>query len=428
VISWKDISALPPFLSPLFCRAPENLVKVLRYDVVRPVGAAACAATMLLFSVCDVRSDTPPPGVQDVRGFKIRDSGYIAPNPNKRVGQYWIDNDRILFIGSKSTAPRKKAPVSGQRESELRLHLWDMRTNQVTVHHDADLTYGNLCVKDQLVVLRYGVRVNQEKNEWRSFAFEGSFGQEKLSEVEIPKPTLRRDVFAGREDTSRSGGPSPEDRERIAERRRSFVDFNYLTCRPYRRSELPASGEYVRPLLPGEFVTRQYVQDDEQARNNLPGTYLYHPRGGGPVRLKLGDKDAGVGRYFSYMDSYVLGEISTHVVISEKVPRKYGLMDRKGKIRDFTPPSGPWMNSTTHIAPTQRGMFLTSNAISGGGSNGAGGAFLLIEERLMRLIPGLPESFDISPNGCRVALAISDATVDVFTSRLKMLDLCTKGD
>jgi hypothetical protein len=93
-------------------------------------------------------------------------------------------------------------------------------------------------------------------------------------------------------------------------------------------------------------------------------------------------------------------------------------------MRDFTPPIGPWMNSTMHIAPTRRGMFLTSNAIFVGGGNGAGGAYLMIGERLMRLIPGLPESFDISPDGCRVAVAISDATVDTFVRRLKALDLC----
>jgi len=407
-------------LSPFLC-----FVKVLRHNVVRPVGAAAYAATMLLFSVCDVRSDTPPPGVQDVRGFKIRDSGYIAPNPNKRVGQYWIDNDRILFIGSEPTPPRKTAPVSGQRESALRLHLWDLRTNQVTVHHDAELTYGNLCVKDQHVFLRYGLRVDQEKNEWRSFVFEGPFGQEKLSVVEDLKPAPRRDLFESKDETAQDKRFSLRDKERASHNSRDEFAFNYITCQRYRRSELPHLGNAVTPLLPGEFLVREYAQDDEQARNNLPLRSLYWPRGGKPVPVVLDGQRASVQRYFSNRDSYVLEEAPFHVVISEKVLRRYGLMDRKGNIQDFTPPSGPWMNSTVQVALTQRGMFVAARGARGG-SNGAAGGYLMIEGNLRRLIAGHPESFDISPNGCKVALSIADATVDVFKSTLKMLDVCSK--
>jgi hypothetical protein len=59
-------------------------------------------------------------------------------------------------------------------------------------------------------------------------------------------------------------------------------------------------GGYVKPLLNDEFMAREYVQDDEQARNNLPGTYWYYPRDGKGIALKLGDKDAGIGRTFAW--------------------------------------------------------------------------------------------------------------------------------
>jgi hypothetical protein len=87
------------------------------------------------------------------------------------------------------------------------------------------------------------------------------------------------------------------------------------------------------------------------------------------------------------------------------------------------------MNGTTSVAPTRRGMFLTSNAVSvGRGGNGAAGGYLLITGRLMRIIAGLPNAFDISPDGCRVALSIADQTESTgFVRRLKMLDLCSKG-
>ena len=423
MITWKDISALTRFLRPFFTVFVRIEMLLRRHF---------SFVILLLFVVNQVRADVPPPGVHDVRGYEIRDSGYIVPNPAGMQLLYWIDDDRLLFIGHKSTSPRQTAQVPAQRQVDLRLRLWDLRTNQVTVHLDTDVAHGSLCVKGQYVVFRYTSREDEEKKVGRRFVFEGLFGREKLSIAEFPKPASRRDAFISRDDATKNVGDAPKDQKRIAKNKPDFVEFNYLTCRHYRRSELPALGGYVRPLLPGEFVTREYAQDDEQARNKLPGTYWYHPPSGKPIPLKLVDKDAGIGRYFSYRDSYVLGEISAHVIISEKVPRRYGLMDRKGNIQDYTPPNGPWMNGTTHIAPTRQGLFLTSSALfgSGGylGGNGAAGAYLLIERELKRLAAGIPSAFDISPDGCRIALAIADQSEDESSiRRLKMLDLCSKG-
>jgi hypothetical protein len=113
----------------------------------------------------------------------------VAANPGGFGPLYWIDDNRVLFIGAKPATPRQAAPKPGERHSELRLHVWDLRRNQVAVHHDADLTYGNVCVRDQYVVVRYGIR-NDEKDEWRNFVFAGPFGQEKLSESN-PQALLR---------------------------------------------------------------------------------------------------------------------------------------------------------------------------------------------------------------------------------------------
>lgn len=384
-------------------------------------------SAVLLLAAWDARAAAPPPGVRDVSGYEVKDSGYVVPHPGGTPNLYWIDADLVLFVGTAATAFRERTPAAERRPSVPRLNLWNTATNQVSVHHDANLTSSTLCVRDRYVSLRYAIRNNEEAT-WRSFVFEGLFRKEVLSEIETPKPAPRsRDSSKSKDETVQS--------TRFSSRSTGGLDkqeFNYITCRQYRRSELPAFGEYVRPLLDGEYMAREYAQDDEQARSGLPGTYWYYPLNGKGIPLKLGDKDAGIGRYFRYHDSYVLGEISVHVIISEKVPRRYGLLDRRGNIRDFTPPSGPWMNSTTSVAPTSRGMFLTSNALFGSdgkyfGGNGAAGAYLIVEGRLVRLVAGMPSAFDVSADGCKVAIAIADQAEDSgSTRRLKMVNLCSK--
>jgi hypothetical protein len=156
--------------------------------------------------------------------------------------------------------------------------------------------------------------------------------------------------------------------------------------------------------------------------------WAYWPQSGSPVLLNMTPEAIGVQRYSEYLDTYVLHEYPRGVVFSDTVIRRWWLMDRSGKIRDFTPPTGPWMRGSTLAAPTKRGLFLISHAVFDGG-NGAAGGYLIDRGEPKRIVAGLPTSFDVSGDGCRVALAISDWSRDKpVTPWVKVLNLCRNGD
>lgn len=323
--------------------------------------------------------------VRDVRGYEVQDSGFIGRS-GIAEDVYWLDHDRVIFVGAKSGDYVE--PNVGMRFPNYGLYVWDTRVGSVRLHHKGSL-YSNLCV------FRGYVRFELDSNGSR-YVFEGQFGKELLT---------------------------PVDKEVLEQRSRRERVVNPYTCREYRRSELPGLGHRVSPLLDGE-----YSSQDREPRAAEVVHWTYWPRNGVPVQLNMTPHPAGVGRYSEYLDSYVLNEAPPGVTFSDTVIRRSWLMDRQGRVRDFTPPAGPWMRGTTYVVPTKRGLFLISHAIGSRGGNGAAGGFLMDEAGLYRVIEGRPESFDISHDGCRVAVSISDrARANANERRIKVLNLCSKG-
>ncbi|HXF65556.1 MAG TPA: hypothetical protein VNK67_02500 [Burkholderiales bacterium] len=328
-----------------------------------------------------------------MRGYEIKDSGYLGRPSGIQQDIYWLDNNRVIFIGAKPGDVVE--PIAGVKQIRYGLFVWDLSAGTVKRHHEADIANGNLCVFRGYIRLSYTSdhRLSPVAQRW--YVFEGPFGKEKLRLV----------------------GEQEREESRQYER-----VLNSYTCREYRRSELPALGYRVEPLLEGEFISREREPIGTEMVH-----WAYWPRNGSPVLLNMTPEAIGIERYSEYLDSYVLHEYPRGVVFSDTVIRRWWLMDRNGGIRDFTPPTGPWMRGSTFVMPTKRGLLLVSHAIRGGG-NGAAGAYLQDRKGLFRIIDGLPESFDISPDGCRTALAISQWSRDKpVTPWVKAVNLCTKG-
>jgi hypothetical protein len=335
-------------------------------------------ALLAFFSViCDAQ-------VRDARGYAVMDSGYLGRPGGIQQDIYWLDNDRVIFIGAKLNDYIE--PTSGLRFLNYGLYVWDTKTNAVKLHHEGSL-YSSICVFQGYIRLEFDRKGSR-------YVLEGPFGKENLR---------RLDTVA------------------IEERRRYERVVNRNTCREYKPAELPALGYRVQPLLEGEFVSREREPIGTEIIH-----WKYWPRDGSPVLLNMTQEVIGVGRYSAYLDGYVLYEGPRGVTFSDTVIRRSWLMDRNGNVRDFTPPSGPWMRGSTFVAPTKRGLFLLSHAVYGGG-NGAAGGYLMLGGELQRVIAGLPTSFDISADGCRVALAISQWSRDKpVTPRLRVVNLCLR--
>lgn len=313
--------------------------------------------------------------------FPIIESGYIGRSGGAGQELYWLDNDRLLFLAEK---PQERAP-NDISVPDYNLYVWDLRSKTVKLHR-AGSQYSGLCVFKGYVRFTF-------TEQGRRFIFEGPFGSERLRYV---------------------------DQALAAEFENHEREVNRHTCREYKTADLPPKGWRVYPLLDGEFLSR-----DREPKDGEVVHLRYWPRDLAPVLLNMTAEVTGVSRYSDYVDAYVLSEAPFNFLFGSDVVRRSWLMDRRGRIRDFTPPSGPWMRGTTYVAPTRRGLFLISHAVGGGG-NGDAGAYLLRDGELIRIIEGLPSSFAVSPNGCRVAVLISDVSrFRPDTAYAKALDLCS---
>jgi hypothetical protein len=86
------------------------------------------------------------------------------------------------------------------------------------------------------------------------------------------------------------------------------------------------------------------------------------------------------------------------------------------------------MRGSTRVMPTKEGLFLGSHAVDVRG-NGAAGGYLQKGGRLWRIISGVPPSFDVSPNGCEVALSVYDwIPSKTVIPRVKVINVCSRGD
>lgn len=356
------------------------------------------------------------PGVPDVHQYALKESGYYGGAghyPGRAGSIFWIDDQRVLFVGGNANT----IPTDGTVPEVWlpRLYLWNVARNAITANHmdapkDAKDWSRELCVSGGRVWFQYWKVINESPRRTQGGIFAGPFGKEKLSE--FMRPAI------------------PATREQPVKTTEHPL-FNHFTCTEYRPEEMPKLGDRVRPLLPGEYwIDRKDTAVQSQGHQLKKG--FYRSQDGKETPLILGGEQVYVQRYFENRDVYVVEESAS--VISEKVVRRFGLLDRHGKLHDYTPPSGPWMNSTVYVAPTKRGMFIVSNAIGGHSiaglrdRNGAGGGYLMIDGRLVRLIAGFIAAFDVSPNGCRIVLSHKDENQESRFTRVKVLDICLKGN
>ena len=325
--------------------------------------------------------------------FAISEAGLVARNRVDGADIHWVDNDRVLLIAGKSGDVA--IPEPDVKEQRFHLLLWTPKASRVAVVHNADIANGSLCFSAGYLRLAYTSDYRRAPIDQRWQVLEGPLGKETLRQL---------------------------DRSALEDLRNHVVVVNPYTCREYQRQTLPKLGVRTTPLLDGDFISQE-----REPRPAETVHWKYWPRGGSAVSLDMTPEVVGVARYSRYADAYVLIEQPHNTQFGDRVVRRSWLLRRAGEIRPFTPPSGPWMRGSTAVMPTKAGLFLTSHAVETTG-NGAAGAYLQAGDALVRVIAGVPTSFDVSPDGCRVALSIYDFSPrQSATPRVKAFDVCTKG-
>lgn len=319
-------------------------------------------------------------GCADLAGSKypITDSGYFRIPGLLSKSVYWIDNRKVLFHGTSA-----KTDSAG---AQSRLYVWDTQENAVTPYAYTG-RIGTFCLKDGYI--RYGL----ERDD-KFYVRRGPLGKEQ--EAYTPPP--------------------PEDPE-LAPR------VNELTCREYRRADQPRSERFsFSPLRPGHgYWGFDYVSRD------VGKPLLFLPEGARqPIELPIEAREKGYLDYSEYANVYVIYRLAGLASLRER-PTKVWLLHPSGQVDTIDIPKGPWTGYSARYAPTRAGLIMTSRGLTAGSGPGAAGLYLVNGDRVEKILAGLIEDIDVSPDGCKVAISVNPYTSELRRSRIKMIDVCKQG-
>lgn len=323
--------------------------------------------------------------------LQIRDSGYLG-RTDFTQNIYWVDNENILFIG---TSGGHITLQNDHREAGDALLVWNLRSGIVRPVDESVRGIRSLCFRSVFTSKtppKYGVPLEQ------------GYVRYVHERDGIPYVRFGR-LFSERE--------RPLDTQAIKE---GTLSISPVSCREFNPKQL--KGIYGRnplPLIDADEYLDRTDQDVTEAR-----LLRYFPsRNSSGVDLRIASQDVfATPRYSEYSDKYVFWELRTRFAPAEV--QRVWLLDRSGAVHQTVIPAGPWMQGATYAMPSKKGWFFVSMATS----NNAGGAYLLGDKGVSKIVAGYPGSFAISPDGCKAALSINGETG--VAPRTKMIDLCVE--
>ena len=314
-------------------------------------------------------------------GYQVAESGHLGRAGVFRQDIYWLDDDRIVFVG---VEPGEFRTERGRRVASDNLYVWNVKTAKIRKH--AELSWNaSLCVSGNYV------RFNFARAGVEMVAF-GDFAREHEHELDIQ--AMKDGILA----------VSP------------------VSCQEYNPKRLKKRyGANPLPLRNrGEYLDRTTGHYVEPLR--------YFPADGGePVKLAaIPNRDVNTTPIYSaFAKKYVFG--SWQKSIDSRAPKRMYLLDKSGDVQHYDTPVGSWMGGRVHALPAATGWILTSTAVGQSQSIGAAGVYLAHGQRTIRLIKGIPYTFAISPNGCGVAVSIDMDWGRASAPRIVALNVCPRG-
>lgn len=331
-----------------------------------------CALALTLLASCGGNY------VAATSGIVIKRSGVLGDGAIVNQSVYWIDNERVLFVGGKpgvfDQLPDGRKPIK-----RFLMH-WDTKSGEIKTL--AELSeYNSLCYDRGYV--RYGFGTGG-----KSTVRAGPLGQEVDVTAEVFRP--------GRE----------------------HIRINPITCREYdERAVHTKYGHGFQPLRE-EHGFWGWRDDALQKKlsvyirtTNDPQQEFLVPAWGHP-------------RWFENARGYVFRR-SESIFSSTRTTGKMWLMKPDGETQEFDIPAGPWFAGSTDYGLTKRGIFMWSAAV-GSYDNGNAGGYLVRDGKPERFITGYVFAFDVSPDGCKIALSIRLHGVSREDAEMVMANICGK--
>lgn len=311
--------------------------------------------------------------------YPAKGSGMLARGGDSDV--QWLDNDRVIFIGSR---PGETRIEDGIQFSKNDLYVWNTVSGEIAREVELSFVSG-LCVAPGYIRVHYK--------------------REGVSYVRAGKPGL-----------------TTEARLDVEARKAGVFAVSPVSCREYNTAQLSMRyGDRALPLLrSGEVLDRGPLYE--------AGTLRYFPEEGGkPIALtRIPNRDViSIPKYSQHLDKYVFSELRTH--ISARNAERVWLLDRTGTVEEITIPAGPWMASSIMAYPTRAGWVVRSVARSFAKDMGDAGIYVVRDGTASRFVTGFPYALTVSPDGCKLAVAIELKREGKARPTLWQINLCPRG-
>jgi hypothetical protein len=323
----------------------------------------------------------------------IVDSGVWATN-SFPGDVYWIDNERVLFLGSEDGKPAVK-------EHEALL-VWDTTKKAVTLQKR---NISSLCYRNGIVLLGQKID-NPAGGPWKYRFFLGPLGEEQLQKKE------------------------------------GIDRLDHLNCRIVEKFPGQDQGHFGRYLLDGHGYLDYGETRPSDLRANPPVVLVKEGASKG-IALPFGIRQVESLEFYSFKGAYLLYgwflDSSTRIVKSpwpNTVPHPLWWLMPEGTVSEVLIPPGVWNSGgSLRFTPTMKGVLATYH----GGTKsdhdpGTQGIYLIRENEVARtIIRGFVAHVGVSPDGCRVAFSHApnyeaDRRPNGKNRRtLKMIDLCSEG-
>jgi hypothetical protein len=306
---------------------------------------------------------------------------------------YWLDDERVLFLGSEGGKP-----VSKEHEALL---VWDTTKQSVTLQKR---NISSLCYRNGVVLLGQKID-NPAGGPWQYRFFHGPLGDEQLQKK-------------NKEDS-----------------------LDYLNCRIVGKRTGKAQGPVRRYLLEGHgYLDLGEAQASLRAN---PSVVVIRETDSTGVALPFGVRQMERIEYYDFKKAYLIYgrffDATTGVVKSpwpRDLPHPMWWVTPEGSVSEIKISPGEWdAGGSVLFSPTQKGIVITYHGGFKSYTNpGTQGLYLVREDgRVQRLITGSAIRVGVSPNGCKIAFSHapnleSDRHPTGKQRRtLKMIDLCSKG-
>lgn len=325
--------------------------------------------------------------------YPIVDSGVWA-STNWSGDVYWLDNERVLFLGSENGEPVPKEHMS--------LLVWNTAQHSVSIQKQ---NVSSLCYRSGIVLLGQKID-NPAGGPWKYRFFRGPLGNEQ-----------------------------PETKED-----KDLLD--YLNCRIVKNKTMDGKRPPGRYLLEGDGYLGHGRKLPPDQRANLPAMYFKGEESEG-IPLPFGVRQVESIEYYDFKSAYFLygwfydaamGGVTSRW--PRALPHPVWWLTPEGATTEVLIPSGPWnAGGGVFFTPSQRGVLVTyQGGVKSNRDPGAQGVYLVQENGVTeKLIRGFVHRIGVSANGCKLAFshapnAEADRRPNDQNRRtLKMIDLCPKG-